>query len=151
VLAHRPPFPTSADGPAEVVPHAAVHPLWGRSRRRELSATGAVREVVAVTDLAVRADVGDGPEVVAALQLRVDGATASVDSVLTDPRARRRGFADVLLTSALHRAGVTGCDLVVLEAADLDWRRHWYARRGFSVVGRSWDVVRPGGPRSGDE
>jgi GNAT superfamily N-acetyltransferase len=97
---------------------------------------------VRVTDLAVRADLGSGPEVAAALQLRVDGATAAVESVLTDPRARRRGYADALLTAALGRAGAAGCDLVVLEAAELDWPRRWYARRGFAVVGRTWDAVR---------
>ena len=157
VLAHRGPFPAVADGPAEVVPQAAVHRLWERSWRRELAVTGpALDDVVAqlvgrehrndrvvqVTDLAVRADLGEGLEVVAALQLRVDGATASVESVLTDPHARRRGYADALLTAALQRAESAGCDLVVLEAAALDWPRHWYARRGFAVVGRTFDVVR---------
>jgi GNAT superfamily N-acetyltransferase len=94
-----------------------------------------------VTDLAVRADLGEGLEAVAALQLRVDGATASVESVLTDPRARHRGYADALLTAALQRAAAAGCDLVVLEAAELDWPRHWYARRGFAAVGKTFDVV----------
>jgi ribosomal protein S18 acetylase RimI-like enzyme len=108
--------------------------LIGREHRND--------RVVQVTDLAVRSDVGDG-EVMAALQLRVDGATAAVESVLTDPRARRRGHADALLSAALHRAGAAGCDLVVLEAAELDWPRHWYARRGFAVVGRTWEVVLP--------
>jgi uncharacterized protein (DUF952 family)/GNAT superfamily N-acetyltransferase len=159
VMARWAPFPGGADGPAQVVPQAAVHPLWERSWRRELSVTGsALDEVVAqlvgrehrndrvvrVVDLAVRTDLGDGPEVVASLQLRVDGATAAVESVLTDPRARRRGYAGALLTAALQRAAAAGCDLVVLEAAELDWPRHWYVRRGFAVVGESFDVVRRG-------
>jgi ribosomal protein S18 acetylase RimI-like enzyme len=131
--------------------------LWERSWRRELAVAGADLDqvvtqlvgrehrndrVLQVIDLAVCADVGAGREVVAALQLRVDGATASVESVLTDPRARRRGYADALLTAALHRAGAAGCDLVVLDVAELDWPRQWYARRGFAVVGRTWDAVR---------
>jgi GNAT superfamily N-acetyltransferase len=111
-----------------------VAQLVGREHRND--------RVVQVTDLAVRTDLGDGPEVVAALQLRMDGATAAVDSVLTDPRARRRGYADALLTAALQRAGAAGCDLVVLDAAELDWPRQWYARRGFAAVGRTFDVVR---------
>ena len=157
VMARWGPFAPVGGGLAEVVPQAAVHPLWERSWRRELAVTGsALDEVVAqlvgrehrndrvvqVTDLAVRADVGAAPEVVATLQVRMDGATASVESVLTDPRARRRGYADALLTAALHRAGAAGCDLVVLEAAELDWPRQWYARRGFAAVGRTFDVVR---------
>jgi GNAT superfamily N-acetyltransferase len=161
VLARWGPFPIAAEGAAEgaaeEVPQEAVHPLWARSWRRELAATASGLDevvgqlvgrehrndrVVRVTDLAVRADLGSGPEVAAALQLRVDGATAAVESVLTDPRARRRGYADALLTAALGRAGAAGCDLVVLEAAELDWPRRWYARRGFAVVGRTWDAVR---------
>jgi ribosomal protein S18 acetylase RimI-like enzyme len=143
----------------ELVAQADVHALWDRSWRRELAATGPLLDevvaqlvgrehrndrVVRVLDLAVRDDLGAGPEVVAALQLRVDGATAAVESVLADPRARRRGHADALLAAALERAGAAGCDLVVLDAAELDWPRHWYARRGFRVVGRTFDVVRPG-------
>lgn len=40
---------------------------------------------------------------VAAAQLRVDGATPAVDSVLTDPDARGRGYADAVLAAALVR------------------------------------------------
>jgi GNAT superfamily N-acetyltransferase len=80
--------------------------------------------------------------VVAAGQLRIDGATAAVESVLTEPSARRRGAADAVLRRALQLASGAGCDLVVLQAAALDWPQHWYARRGFAPVGRSWDVVR---------
>jgi uncharacterized protein (DUF952 family)/GNAT superfamily N-acetyltransferase len=157
VMARWAPFPSAVDGPAEVVAQAAVRPFWERSWRRELSAPGPARDeavaqlvgrehrtdrAVRVVDLAVRADLGDGAEVAAALQLRVDGATAAVGSVLTDPRARRRGYGDALLAAALHRAGEAGCDLVVLEAAEPDWPRHWYARRGFTEVGATFDVVR---------
>ncbi|MGY1838449.1 MULTISPECIES: DUF952 domain-containing protein [unclassified Modestobacter] len=152
-MARRAPFPTGADGPAEVVQQDLVHEFWARSWRRELAGSGLpLTEVVAqlvgrehrndrvvqVTDLVVR----DSGRVVAAAQLRVDGATASVESVVTDPAARRRGFGDALLSAALARAGAAGCDLVVLDAAALDWPRQWYARRGFSVVGRSWEAVR---------
>jgi uncharacterized protein (DUF952 family)/ribosomal protein S18 acetylase RimI-like enzyme len=159
VLARRGPFPSSRPERVELVAQADVHALWDRSWRRELAATGPLLDevvaqlvgrehrndrVVRVLDLAVRDDLGAGPEVVAALQLRVDGATAAVESVLADPRARRRGHADALLAAALERAGAAGCDLVVLDAAELDWPRHWYARRGFRVVGRTFDVVRPG-------
>ena len=121
-------------GPVELVPQPDVHPLWDRSWRRQLAVAGPVLDevvaqlvgrehrtdrVVQVLDLAVRADLGAGPEVAAALQLRVDGATAAVDAVLTDPRARRRGHADALLAAALGHAEAAGCDLVVLDAAEL--------------------------------
>jgi uncharacterized protein (DUF952 family)/ribosomal protein S18 acetylase RimI-like enzyme len=157
VLAHRSPLPAADDGTVEVVPQTALHPLWERSWRRELDVPEPLRSaivgqlvgredrtgrVVQVTDLAVRADLGDGPEVAAALQLRIDGATAAIERVFTDPRARQRGYADALLTAGLHRAGAAGCDLVVLTAAELDWPRRWCTRRGFTVVGRTWDAVR---------
>jgi GNAT superfamily N-acetyltransferase len=119
---------------AEVVPQVAVHDLWESSWRRELAGTVADLDevvgqlvgrehrndrVVRVVDLAVR--VAD--EVVAAGQLRVDGATAAVESVLTDPAARGRGYADAVLARAVVEATRAGCDLVVLDAAALDWRR----------------------------
>jgi ribosomal protein S18 acetylase RimI-like enzyme len=93
---------------------------------------------VAVSDVVVR----DAGRVVAAGQLRVDGATAAVDSVLTDPAARRRGYGDAVLARALDLAAAAGCDLVVLEAAADDWPRHWYARRGFETVGSVWEASR---------
>jgi GNAT superfamily N-acetyltransferase len=81
--------------------------------------------------------------VVAAGQLRIDGATATVDSVVTDPPARGRGHAGAVLARILGLAHDAGCDLVVLEAAADEWPRNWYARRGFTEVGTTWDVARP--------
>jgi uncharacterized protein (DUF952 family)/ribosomal protein S18 acetylase RimI-like enzyme len=138
---------------AEVVAQHEVHDLWDRSWRRDLAALGpgldrvvaqlVGREhlndrVVAVSDIVVRED----GRVVAAGQLRVDGATAAVDSVLTDPEARGRGCGDAVLARALDIAAAAGCDLVVLEAAADDWPRHWYARRGFETLGSAWDLSR---------
>jgi uncharacterized protein (DUF952 family)/GNAT superfamily N-acetyltransferase len=142
------------DERVEVVDQSAVHEFWERSWRQVLPLAGpkldrVVAEligrerlndqVVAVTDLVVR----ENGRVVASDQLRIDGATAAVDSVLTDPTARRRGHGDAVLTRALDLAARTGCDLVVLEAAAADWPRRWYARRGFEVVGSITEVVRP--------
>ena len=130
-----------------------MHEFWARSWRRGLAHLGpsldrAVEQlvgreqlndtVVAVTDLVVR----DEGRVVAAAQLRVDGATAAVDSVLTDEAFRARGYGDALLARALELAEKAGCDLVVLEAAADDWPRHWYGRRGFEVVGSIWAADR---------
>jgi uncharacterized protein (DUF952 family)/ribosomal protein S18 acetylase RimI-like enzyme len=138
---------------AEVVDQRELHGFWECSWRRdlppqpELDAVVAQlvgREhrtdaVVAVTDVAVR----EAGRVVAAGQLRVDGATAAVESVGTDPGSRGRGHADAVLARLLTIAADAGCDLVVLQADAADWPRHWYARRGFAVVGSTWDVTRP--------
>ena len=143
------------DGPrGEVVDQPDVHAFWAQSWRANLPAT--VRDldavvaqlvgrehlndrIVAVTDVVVREE----GRVVASGQLRVDGATAAVDSVLTDPAARGRGYADAVLARILDLATEAGCDLVVLEADAADWPRHWYARRGFADVGSVWHVTRP--------
>jgi uncharacterized protein (DUF952 family)/GNAT superfamily N-acetyltransferase len=153
LLMARPARPTAGGGRAEVVAQHEVHDFWERSWRRGLPAGPQLdrvvadligREhlndrVVAVTDLVVR----EHGRVVASGQLRVDGATAAVDSVLTDPESRGRGHADAILARALDLAAGAGCDLVVLEAAADDWPRHWYARRDFEVVGSVWSADRP--------
>jgi len=153
VLAHRSPGHAVPAGAAEQVPRRAVHELWNRAWRRELGGQGAALEeivaqligrehrtdlVVRVVDLAVR----EGDQLVAAAQLHIDGATASIASVMTDPGSRRRGHGNALVSAALHRAAQAGCDLVVLEAAELDWSQHWYPSRGFAQVGRTFDVGR---------
>ncbi|MGY1746607.1 GNAT family N-acetyltransferase [Blastococcus sp. SYSU D00695] len=144
-------------GPRAVpVDQHEVHDLWRRSWRRTLPPSPDRPEVVeelvgraqrddrvvAVTDLAVREE----GRVVAAGRLRVDGATALVDAVLTDAAARRRGHGDAVLSAALDGAVEAGCDLVVVETAAGDWPRGWYARRGFAEVGTVWEVA---GPQTG--
>jgi uncharacterized protein (DUF952 family)/GNAT superfamily N-acetyltransferase len=154
VVMARPASPAGGGDRAEVVDQREVHPLWDSSWRELLAArfpdprvldevVGQLvgrehrnDEVVAVTDVAVR----ERGRVVAAGQLRVDGATAAVDSVLTDPGARGRGHAGAVLARCLDLAAAAGCDLVVLEAHAHDWPRHWYARHGFEVVGSTWQV-----------
>ncbi|TFV63440.1 UNVERIFIED_ORG: GNAT family N-acetyltransferase [Bacillus sp. AZ43] len=153
LLMARPAGPTPGGERAEVVEQREVHPLWDRSWRADLAHLGprldAVVEqlvgrehlndrVVAVHDVVVRED----GRVVAAGQLRIDGATAAVESVMTDPPVRGRGYGDAVLARSLTLAAEAGCDLVVLEAAADDWPRHWYARRGFETVGSTWGVSR---------
>lgn len=142
---------------AEVVDQREVHPFWDRSWRGLLASrfpdAGLLDEVVgqlvgrehrndrvvATRDVVVREE----GRVIAAGQLRIDGATASVDSLLTDPAASGRGHAGAVLACCLDLAAEAGCDLVVLEASADDWPRHWYARRGFQVVGSTWQVSLP--------
>jgi GNAT superfamily N-acetyltransferase len=139
-------------GRAEVVEQHEVHALWDRSWRQVLAGSRDLdrvvaelvgREhlndrVVAVSHVVARED----GRVVAAGQLRVDGATACVDSVLTDPSARGRGHGNAVLARSVSLAAERGCDLVVLEAAAQDWPRRWYARLGFETLGSVWAVHR---------
>ncbi|SHN86278.1 Uncharacterized conserved protein, DUF952 family [Geodermatophilus obscurus] len=151
VVMARPATPPPPGRRAEAVDQREVHDLWERSWRRDLSAWEADLDevvaqlvgrehrndrVVAVTDLAVR----EGGRVVSAGQLRVDGATAAFESLITDPAARGRGHGDAVLAAALDLAADAGRGLVVLEADATDWPRHWYARRGFVPVGATWEV-----------
>ncbi len=147
--------PVGDPGRAEVVDQREVHEFWDRTWRADLADHQGPRldavvaqlvgreqlndRVVAVTDVVVRAD----GRVVSSGQLRIDGATAAVESVLTDPPFQGRGHADAVLARCLRLAAEAGCDLVVLEAAADDWPRHWYARRGFATVGSVWAVNRP--------
>lgn len=62
---------------------------------------------------------------------------AQIEEVATAEHARRRGYADAVLSGALHRAADAGCALRFLVADGEDWPRQWYARRGFTVVGRA--------------
>jgi uncharacterized protein (DUF952 family)/GNAT superfamily N-acetyltransferase len=139
---------------AEVVAQEVVHEFWTSSWRQSLEGLGPQLDqvvaqlvgrehlndrVVDVRDVVVR----ENGRVVASGQLRIDGATAAVDSVLTDPASRGRGYADAVLARSLNLATEAGCDLVVLEAAADDWPRTWYGRRGFETVGSSWSVDRP--------
>jgi GNAT superfamily N-acetyltransferase len=112
-------------------PDLVVEHLVGRERLND--------RVVAVTDPGVR----HAGRVVADAQLRIDGATAAVGSVRTDEAVRGRGCGDAVLARALGLAETAGCDLVVLEATADDWPGHWYARRGFEVIGSMWAAARP--------
>ncbi|WP_448640572.1 GNAT family N-acetyltransferase [Geodermatophilus sp. URMC 63] len=160
VVMARPATPVPPGRRAEAVDQRELHGFWERSWRRDLAGLPDLDEVVAqlvgrehrtdavvaVTDLAVR----EGDRLVAAGQLRLDGATAAVESVLTEPAARGRGHGDAVLAAALDRAAAAGCDLVVLEADAGDWPRHWYARRGFAVVGSTWEVTAQSGGATHD-
>ena len=92
-----------------------------------------------IVDLAV---LGDDGVPVAGTQLRIDGATAAVEAVMTAPDARGQGHAKALVGDAIRRARAAGCDLVWLLARADDWPRHWYERMGFVDVGARWDAVR---------
>jgi uncharacterized protein (DUF952 family)/GNAT superfamily N-acetyltransferase len=153
LLMARPAAPAPGGERAEVVAEGEVHGFWARSWRQGLPHHGPALDrvveqlvgrehlhdrVVAVSNLVVREE----GRVVASGQLRIDGATAAVDSVLTDPAARGRGHADAVLARAVDLSARAGCDLVVLEAAADDWPHTWYSRRGFATLGSVWVVDR---------
>ncbi|MGH3694188.1 MAG: GNAT family N-acetyltransferase [Pseudonocardiaceae bacterium] len=133
------------------VTHEIVSRLWERSWRRELPHLDddevrqlLGRETVAdavlrVVDLAVLDGRG---EPIASTQLRIDGATAAIEAVMTDPAHRQAGLAAALVLDAIARARTAGCDVVFLVAAADDWPHHWYARLGFTDVGTRFEATR---------
>jgi GNAT superfamily N-acetyltransferase len=145
---------TPASGPARVVAvtSEAMAPLWRAGWHRDLPGVDDAvvddllrRESFAdahcrVVDLAV---LGPDGVPVAGTQLRIDGATAAIEAVLTEPSARRQGAARSLVAEAIRRARDAGCDLVCLHAVADDWPRRWYERLGFADVGGRWVAVAP--------
>jgi uncharacterized protein (DUF952 family)/GNAT superfamily N-acetyltransferase len=104
--------------------------------RRESFADAHVR----VVDLAV---LGDDGVPVAGTQLRIDGATAVIEAVMTAPSARERGHGRALVGDAIRRARAAGCDVIWLLCQADNWPRRWYERMGFVDVGCRWEAVRP--------
>jgi len=87
-----------------------------------------------VTFLAVRDE--DGAIAAwADLYLDPSQGIAQIEDVMTADERTRRGHGDAVLATALREAA--GCGLVFLLADADDWPRTWYARRGFTPIGRS--------------
>jgi len=147
VMLHAGPLPTG--GPAEEVDLDALRvPLARRWQgllpdvddevirhlvdRREARRRGADL----VHFLGARTDEG---EVASWADLYLDPATgtAQIEDLITAETHLRRGYADAVLTTALHLAADKDCGTRFLTADAADWPRHWYERRGFSVIGHS--------------
>jgi GNAT superfamily N-acetyltransferase len=147
VMLHAGPVPAS--GPAEEMDLDAIRiPLTRRWRgllpdvddevlrhlvdRREARRRGA--DVVHF--LGARTEEG---EVASWADLYLDPATgiAQIEDLITSEAHLRRGYADAVLTTALRLAADKDCDTQFLTADAADWPRHWYERRGFSVIGHS--------------
>jgi uncharacterized protein (DUF952 family)/GNAT superfamily N-acetyltransferase len=103
--------------------------------RRESFAAAHAR----IVDLAV---LGDDGVPVAGTQLRIDGATAAIEAVMTAPSSRRKGHGAALVGDAIRRARSAGCDVIWLLCRADDWPRRWYERMGFVDIGCRWDAVR---------
>jgi len=125
------------DRRVEHVDREALRSMWDAEWQRDAPEHCRLEEAVLdVRYLAVRA----AGTAVASCLLKIDGGTALLDMIATDPRHRGRGYGDALLSTAGAVAADAGCDLVVLEAAAADWPRHWYTRRGFAEVEQAWTV-----------
>jgi uncharacterized protein (DUF952 family)/GNAT superfamily N-acetyltransferase len=153
VLDPAAPDPPVPAGRVRSVTAECMADLWVQSWRREFPAISAdelddlVRREsfanahVRIVDLAVLD--GDGLPV-AGTQLRIDGATATIESVMTAPDARGQGHGRALVGDAIRRARAYECDVIWLLSLASDWPRYWYERMGFVDVGARWEAVRTG-------
>ena len=153
VLDPSAPMPTAPDSAGRVtaVTQEVMADLWRPTWRRDLPGVddAAVEDLVRreafadaharIVDLAV---LGERGVPVAGTQLRLDGATAAIEAVMTDPDHRGNGHATALVGDAIGRARAAGCDVVWLLARSDDWPRGWYERLGFADGGARWEVVR---------
>ncbi|MGW0083006.1 GNAT family N-acetyltransferase [Streptomyces sp. NPDC003393] len=76
-------------------------------------------------------------EVASWADLYMDPATgtAQIEDLITSESHLKCGYADAVLATALRLAADEGCGTRFLTADAADWPRHWYERRGFSVIG----------------
>jgi len=118
------------------MPRAADQVIYQLTERR----TARLRGADQVRFLAVRDDHGT---VASWADLYLDPAQgiAQIEEVVTADGHTRRGYADTVIATALHLAA--GYGLVFLLADAGDWPRTWYARRGFTTIGRSHAFTRP--------
>jgi uncharacterized protein (DUF952 family)/GNAT superfamily N-acetyltransferase len=148
-----PPAAQISPGSITIAPvtHEVVSKLWQRSWRRDQPGLDddAVHQLVdcdALADAVLRVvnlAVLDGcGEPIAATQLRIDGATAAIEAVMTEPAHRRAGFARALVLDALARARTAGCDAIFLTAVARGWPHRWYTRLGFTDVGSRFQATR---------
>ncbi|MFE3495875.1 GNAT family N-acetyltransferase [Streptomyces sp. NPDC059175] len=76
------------------------------------------------------------------LYMDPESGMAQIEDLVTAKSRLRRGHADAVLTTALCMAVDAGCGTRFLTADAADWPRHWYERRGFTVIGRSHSFAR---------
>lgn len=84
-----------------------------------------------------------GDTAVGHADLRSWDGMAEVDSVVTLPGFRNRGYGRALVLRAVATARAEGADLVFLQADADDWPRELYARLGFETIGTIHELHRP--------
>lgn len=67
---------------------------------------------------------------------------AQIEDLITSEEHLGRGHADAVLATAVRQAADAGCATRFLIADADDWPRHWYVRRGFTVIGRFHSFAR---------
>ncbi|WP_052422471.1 GNAT family N-acetyltransferase [Nonomuraea candida] len=83
-----------------------------------------------------------GGSIAARADLYVHGGVAQIESVFTGEEHRGKGHARALMLALLAEAAEAQAELIFLVADADDWPRHFYARLGFEVVGRTHSFLR---------
>ncbi len=77
-----------------------------------------------------------GDRIAAYCELYSWDGVGQIESVVTLPEFRRRGFARALVLRAIAESGAMGNELTFLVADADDWPQQLYARLGFETTGR---------------
>ena len=102
------------------VAHETVSRLWERSWRHDLpdAEDETIHQLVdrePLTDVVLRlinlAVLDSHGEPIASAQLRIDGATAAIEAVMTDPAHQQTGLARMLVLHTIAQAHTAGCDV----------------------------------------
>ena len=111
-------------------------PDEGLARELTERRTARLRGAEKVLFLAVRTPDG---EIAAWTDLYLDPTTglAQLEDLVTATPHRGQGHGDTLLATGLALAAAAGIPQLFLTADVDDWPREWYARRGFTKLGRS--------------
>lgn len=87
--------------------------------------------------------VREAGEAVALTKLRpAHDGVGWVEDVYTIPAARRKGYARLLVQSAVGLARDAGNEVTFIIADDNDWPKHLYAALGFRPIGCTWTFHR---------
>lgn len=84
----------------------------------------------------------EGGRVVSYCELFSDGETGQIESVMTLPEHRQKGYGRAVVTKALQESRAMGHTLTFLVAHEHDWPKELYGRLGFEPAGRVFSFVK---------
>jgi ribosomal protein S18 acetylase RimI-like enzyme len=129
----------------------ALAPVWAEGMRETQDDEETVRQLVEA-QLGRREAVHvryfawvDEGGVAAYCELFSRDGIGQIESVMTLPRFRGRGFGKAVVAHALAESRAAGHELTFLVADANDWPKELYRKLGFADVGRVWDFTRKPG------
>lgn len=140
MVQHRPPDRPPRHEVWELAARDAARFTERQLRRAEGLSAPAVAHLVEAKRVVARAGarffgIRRRRAVVSACDLYLGDGIGQIESVVTDPGYRNRGFARAVVLEAAAQARRAGATLVFLQAEEDDWPKALYAKLGFDPVG----------------